>query len=284
LSPFTAKLLGGTLSSKISLDGSKKVPTLDLNIDLKNIHPEQLPDLKDQITGAITDVKISAKGKGNSVSAIMAGLNGNLLVKIGKGTLKSSEADMASTDIFMETYRKLNPSSKGDDQTQIECGVIKFDIKNGIATTDKGIALATNKMNVIGSGEINLKTETLDIGVNPQAREGVGISVGQLAELVRLKGTLANPKAEIDTKAAVMAGVSAGAAVATGGLSILGQGLFDRSTADENPCDTALGIAPKKKVVAEKPVEEKSTVEKATDTVKDAASAIGDAFKGLFGN
>jgi len=80
-----------------------------------------------------------------------------------------------------------------------------------------------------------------------------------------------------------MAGVSVGAAVATGGLSILAQGLFDKSTADENPCDTALGIAAKKKAVTEKPVEEKCTVEKATDTVKDAASAIGDKLKSLFG-
>ncbi len=289
LSPFKAKLLGGTLNSKISLDGSKKTPALGLNIDLKNIHPDQLPDLKEQITGAITNAKISAKGSGKSVSAIMAGLNGNLLVKIDKGVLKSSKADAASSDIFMETYRMLNPTAKGDDQTTIECGVVKFDIKNGMAKTDKGIALATNKMNVIGSGEINLKTETLDIGVNPKAREGVGVSTGQLAELVRLKGTLANPEAGIDTKAAVMAGVSAGTAVATGGLSILAQGLFDKATADENPCDTALGIAPKKKPVteksvAEKPAKEKSTVEKTTDTVKDAASAIGDKLKGLFGN
>ena len=289
LSPFKAKLLGGSLNSKFSLDGSKKTPALGLNIDLKNIHPEQLPDLKDQITGAKTDAKISAKGTGKSVSAIMAGLNGNLLVKIGKGTMKSSKTDLASSDVFMEAYRMLNPAAKGDDQTQIECGVIKFDIKDGIATTDKGIALATNKMYVIGSGEINLKTETLDIGVNPKAREGVGISAGQLAELVRLKGTLANPKAGIDTKAAVMAGVSVGAAVATGGLSLLVGGLVDRATADENPCDIALGIAPKKKQIAEepveeKPVEEKSTLETATDTVKDAAGAIGDKLKGLFGN
>ena len=289
ISPFKAKLLGGTLNSKISFDGSKKIPALGLNIDLKNIHPDQLPDLKDQITGAITNAKISAKGSGKSVSTIMAGLNGSLLIKIDKGVIKSSKANAASSDIFMETYRKLNPSATGNEQTEIECGVVKFNIKNGIATTDKGIALSTNKMNVIGSGEINLKTEALDIGVNPKAREGVGVSAAQLAELVRLKGTLANPEAGIDTKAAIMAGVSAGAAVATGGLSILAQGLFDKETADENPCDTALGIAHKKKPVtekttAEKPAEEKSAVEKTTDTVKDAAGAIGDKLKGLFGN
>lgn len=40
---------------------------------------------------------------------------------------------------------------------------------------------------------------------------------------------------------------SVGTAVATDGLSILAQGLFDRATADDDPCATALGIKLKKK-------------------------------------
>ena len=174
----------------------------------------------------------------------------------------------------------LNPGAKKEDGSTLECAVVNFDIKEGIATADKGIAIFTNQMNVIGSGSVNLKTETLDIGITPKAREGVGINVSQLAELVRLGGTLANPTPKTDTKAALKAGLSVGAAVATGGLSLLAQGLLDKSDADENPCDIALGIAPKK--TAAKPEAEKSTVEKTTDTVKDAASAVGDKLKNLF--
>ncbi|MBI4005550.1 MAG: AsmA family protein [Gammaproteobacteria bacterium] len=282
--PLNANLAGGTLSTNLNLDASGgKTAVMDTNVDIKNFQPSALPDLKDKLTGGKTDIKLNAKGSGNSISAIMAGLNGNLLLTMGEGKLKSSETDAASSDVFLKTYRMLNPKASGSQDTQIKCGVVKFDIKDGIATTDKGIALATDKMNVIGSGTVNLKTEALDIGVTPQAREGVGISAGQLAELVRLQGTLANPEAGIDTKAAVMAGVSAGAAVATGGLSILAQGLFDRATAEEDPCALALGLKTAKSAPEKKKEEApKSVTEKATDTVKDAGTAIKDTFKGLF--
>jgi len=198
------------------------------------------------------------------------------LAKMGKGELKDSKTKAAGTDLFS----MLNPSGTREG-TLIECGVINFNIKDGIATADKGIAVASNKMNVIGSGTIDLKTEKLDIGITPQAREGVGISVGQLAELVRVQGTLANPKLGVDTMAALKAGAGVGAALATGGLSILAQGLYDKSTADEDPCATALGQKPAKTTTASKEPE-KSTTTKAVDAVKEAGSAVTDTIKGWF--
>jgi len=81
--------------------------------------------------------------------------------------------------------------------------------------------------------------------------------------------------------AALKAGAGAGAALATGGLSILAQGLLDKSTADEDPCAIALGQKPTKTATAsEEP--EKSTTTKAVDAVKDAGSAVSDTIKGWF--
>jgi hypothetical protein len=81
--------------------------------------------------------------------------------------------------------------------------------------------------------------------------------------------------------AALKAGAGAGAAIATGGLSILAQGLYDRSTADEDPCATALGQKPAKTTTASKEPE-KSTTTKAVDSVKDAGGAVSDKIKGWF--
>jgi len=277
IKPLSTLVAGGTMNANIGLNASGKTAVLVTDINIKGLEPSQLEYFKGKITGSKTDVTIKVKGSGNSVSQIMAGLNGNLLVKIGKGELKDSKSKAAGADLFS----LLNPTAKTREGTLIECGVINFKIKDGIATSDKGIAIAANTMNVIGSGTIDLKTEKLDIGITPQAREGVGISVGQLAGLVRLGGTLANPKPAVDTKEALKAGLSAGAAVATGGLSILAQGLLDRGTADENPCATALGQKPAKTTTASKEPE-KSTTTKAIDTAKDAGSAVTDTIKGWF--
>lgn len=289
----TGKAAGGTIATNIDLDGSSgKTASLNNDIEIKQIELGQIPAIKEDnlLTGGKSDISIKLKGNGASVAAIMASSNGKLLVKTGKGHISNSAMNTASTDVLVGTMSLLNPGAKKEEGSTLECAAINFNIKDGIATADKGIGILTNQMNIIGSGTVNLKTEELDIGITPKAREGLGISLSQLAELVRLGGTLANPTPKTDTKAALMTGLSAGAAVATGGLSILAQGLFDKSGSDINPCDTALGIEPKKQqtttttTTTEKPVEEKSAVEKTTDTVKDAAGAIGNKLKGLFGD
>ena len=292
ISPFNTNLAGGTLTMQMNLDASSgKSGILDTKIDIKNLQPSKLPDFKDKFTKGKTDVNINLKGKGKSVAAIMAGSNGKLLVKMGPGTFKSSSTDTAKSDVFSSLKNTIYSDKSGSSGvTEINCAVINLKIKDGIATSDKGIAINTTKMSIIGSGVIDLKTEKLDIGIDPQAREGMGISAGQLAELVRVGGTLANPKIVPDTKAAFKAAVSAGTGVFSGGLSILGLGSDDPKTSDDDPCAIALGIKPKKKATtttAEKSAtqeEDKSVTTKAVDTVKDAGTAIKDTFKGLFGN
>src|SRR3972149_265163 len=286
LKPLNTDMGGGNFAMQMDLDTSNsKTARLSTKIDIKNFQPSSLPDYKDKITGGKTDATIDVSGRGNSIAAIMAGLNGKMLVQMGAGTLKSSSTTKATTDVLTSAFNAMNPGAGGSEDTEIRCGVVNLTIKDGIATADKGIAFDTKKMNIIGSGIINLKTEELDIAIDPQAREGVGISAGQLAELVKIGGTLAEPKAVPSTEAALKTAASVGAAVATGGLSILAQGLFDRSTADSDPCATALGIKPKATATTTTKTEEekpKSVTEKATDTVKDAGSAIKDTFKGLF--
>ena len=279
-----AKAVGGTISANIDLDGSNgKSATLSNNIEIKQFEIGLIPAIKAKnlLTGGKSDISINVKGTGSSVSNIMAGLNGALLIKVGKGNISNKSLNVASADALVSTLSLINPGANKAEGSILECAVVNFNIKDGIATANNGIGISTNRLNVYGGGTINLKTEALDIGIKPKAQEGVGLNLSQLAGLVRIGGTIANPAPKADTKAALSAGLSAGAAIASGGLSLLGEGALSGSSKDSgNPCDIALGIAPMKK--AEKPKTEKSTVEKTTSTVKDAASAVGDKLKSLF--
>ena len=279
-----AKAVGGTISANIDLDGSNgKSATLSNNIEIKQFEIGLIPAIKAKnlLTGGKSDISINVKGTGSSVSNIMAGLNGALLIKVGKGNISNKSLNVASADALVSTLSLINPGANKAEGSMLECAVVNFNIKDGIATANNGIGISTNRLNVYGGGTINLKTEALDIGIKPKAQEGVGLNLSQLAGLVRIGGTIANPAPKADTKAALSAGLSAGAAIASGGLSLLGEGALSGSSKDSgNPCDIALGIAPMKK--AEKPTTEKSTVEKTTSTVKDAASAVGDKLKSLF--
>lgn len=282
----TGNAAGGSLSVNVDLDGSNgKTAILSNNVDIKQLDISQVPAIQEKklITGGKTDITINLKGSGGSVSQIMAGLNGKLLIKTGKGEISSSALKLASADALMSTLSMLTPGADSNENSQLECAVVNFNIKDGIASAENGIAMSTNLMNVIGAGTIDLKTEKLDLGITPKAKQGVGLNLGQVAGLVRLGGTLANPSPKADTEAALKKGLSVGTAVATGGLSLLAEGLLSDGVADDqNPCDIALGKAPVKQATKEKPAEEKGTVEKTTDTVKDAVGGIGDKLKSLF--
>ncbi|MBL1321344.1 MAG: AsmA family protein [Methylophaga sp.] len=272
LKPLSTLVSGGSLNGSINLNAGGKIASLITNLTLKGLEPSQFENLNNKISGIKTDVSINVKGNGNSVSQIMAGLNGKLLIKSGGGAIKGSAISIANTSILT----MLNPLAKSDTETQLECLAIKFDIKGGIATTDKGIAAVTREMSVIGSGTIDLRTEKINIRIKPHAREGLGLNAGQLAGMLKLEGTLTAPSPTIDARSTL---VSVGAAVATGGLSFLAKGLLDSATADANPCISALG---QKSMTTSKKEEMPSATTKIVDTVEETGSAVADKIKGLF--
>jgi hypothetical protein len=166
-----------------------------------------------------------------------------------------------------------------------------------VATADKGIAVETTKMNIIGSGTVNLKTEELDLTVRPRPKEGLGVSLGGLASLVRVTGTLAEPRVGIDEMGVAKTGAAVGAALATGGLSLVAQGLFDKATEGAPPCQVALGkVSPAtaSKDPAQQPTppptagtEEKGVLESVTKGVSEGiggvVKGVGGMLEGLFG-
>ena len=91
-----------------------------------------------------------------------------------------------------------------------------------------------------GSGEINLKTEEIDFGVSPKPRKGLGLSLGGLAKLVHVGGTLAEPKIQLDPKDLAVKYGKYTAAVATGGLSLVVDTLWSRIKANTDVCDSIL--------------------------------------------
>jgi AsmA family protein len=276
IQPLTARLAGGQMSGDIALDASGQIPTLNARLELENVLPGELPTLKQKnlIREGRTNVRFTGRGVGDSAAAIAGSLNGQLLVETGRGQLLSQATDLAGGDLLFSAFQMLNPLAERESTSQLICGVLNFDIKDGTATADKGIALQTDKVNVLGSGIIDLKTEALDIRVSPKAREGLGVGLGTISDTVYIAGTLANPTPATDARSALRAAGTIGGAIATGGLSLLARGLFDRTFSASDPCAVALGKAEagSKSPAAE---EDKSTIQKATDEVRGM-------FRGLF--
>ena len=109
-----------------------------------------------------------------------------------------------------------------------------------LATFERGrasvepLAGRTDLLTATGKGKVDFGTENIELEWTIKPRTGIGISAGSLANpYVKLGGTLSSPHLEAKP---LDAAVSTGAAVATMGLTILAQGLYDRITSEENVC------------------------------------------------
>jgi AsmA family protein len=241
LKPFRFGLAGGNVEGEADLEAADKDFTASLRLTARQVELGRL-NHGGTISGGKSDLKIDLKGRGHSVRSLMASLTGEMVLSVGQGKLQNKAVNWAAGDLMYQVLGAMNPLAKHEDTSQLTCAVARFNVRDGIATTQKGIAVRTDKVDVVGSGIVDLRTESLDLGIRPRARQGVGLSISSpLAGMTRLRGTFSNPSIGIDEGGTLRTAATVGAPAATGGLSLLGELLVDKATADEDPCRTALG-------------------------------------------
>lgn len=238
---------GGRMSGSFRIDASSANATrVAAKIDAKGIELGNvfaLLGVAQGYSGGRTDATLSLAARGASVREWVSTLNGDVRLVMGPARGRPAALDALGSDVILEVLNTVNPFRRKDPETQIQCFVARFPIRDGVAIIDKGLALETSKVNAIASGAVNLSAETLDLAIHPEPREGLGISVGSLASMVRVRGPLRDPKMVIDPAGTARTAVTIGTAVLTAGASLVAEGLFDRYVA-QNPCKAALGVTP----------------------------------------
>ncbi|HEY4139488.1 MAG TPA: hypothetical protein VGN65_13585, partial [Casimicrobiaceae bacterium] len=101
----------------------------------------------------------------------------------------------------------------------------------------------SKKVSVSASGTLDFRSETLDLALHPLIKQGIPIDIPQVAQLVRFKGPFEHPGVSIDAVGSAAVVAKIGAAIGTGGLSMLGTSLIERVAANEDVCAIAAGRA-----------------------------------------
>ncbi len=227
----------GLLMLKKTGDSAKLVSELDaINLSLAAMGATGDSVLE----GGITDVVMELSGEGKSLHQIMSSLNGEIVAEVQKGVIKNDAFEIIGSDIILELLTMLNPFMKEDETTELECAAVKFTAKDGVLTSKNQMAVETTKMKIVGGGIVDMNTEELEIGFSPSAKEGFGVNVSSLVKFVRLGGTLSNPSPEADPVGILKSGAALGAAMSSGGLSLLVEGLLKRVTSSGSACTKAL--------------------------------------------
>lgn len=249
IAPFKAQLAGGDVQMQALLLAQHSPPEADVvltgrHIDsgqlVSYIEPEAEKGQSPSIEGAPLDADVKLRGSGASVADLMAHSNGRIKLWMGPGKIKGDALNIIGGDLLTSMADKLNPASERSPYMNLQCGVVHFRVDDGRMISNNGIAFETNRTNLISHGEINLHDESINLSIGTQPRGGLGLNLSNMVNVVRLGGTLAKPKVVMDVGKTGMAAARAAGAVATGGLSLLGEGFIDRVTADKSPCKTAM--------------------------------------------
>ena len=183
----------------------------------------------------IGDLDVNLRATGSNVRELAGNANGVLLINTRGGRIVNNRFMQAVFgDVLDEIIGTINPFFKREEFTRLDCAVLPYRIDEGVVTSDPNVFISTDKIRIASDGEIDLKTEKIDVNIRTTPKKSLGISAGELVNpYIKLVGTLSKPRLAVD-EAGVL--VSGGAAVATGGLSILARAAWSRLSRAEDPC------------------------------------------------
>jgi len=224
----TGTLVLAPIGKKFGLRTQFQLHGIRPNLNNPGIDPESLPPI---------DIDVSITATGSTLHEFAASADGRLQIVVEQGEIDKSIMDLLASDLLVEIVRTLNPFSVKDKSTQIQCAVLGVNLKDGFARIEP-LAIQTDKVTMLGTGEIDLGTEKLNLDWVSKPRKGLGLSATMITNpYIKLGGTLSDPSLEFKELRAV---ASTGVAVATLGLSLVARGMIDRITADQDVCQKAL--------------------------------------------
>ena len=232
--PLQAQINGGSVTAEYVMTSTNDSGTVLLNVIGQGIKMAEPQD-----TGADTndeppvDLSIRITGIGRTPHAIASSANGDVSVDIASGRSLQGDVGFLANDVLAEMFSGMGEEDEEVPFTDVECGLVRATIVDG--KIDVGtLLIKTSDLVITGSGSIDLEAETIDIGFNTKAREGLGIAAaGLVTPFIKLGGSLRQPAVAVDAPSALLAG---GLAVATGGVSLLGKEVLDRVVSEAADC------------------------------------------------
>jgi hypothetical protein len=177
------------------------------------------------------------KASGNSLHQMASNSSGKIQLSVNQARMGTNFLNDAG-DFVVTLLDSMNPMRRKTSETILECAVAYLPINNGQINIANTVGAQTDRLNIVLAGSINLKTEGVNLTINPQEKSGLTTGL-DLAGLVKVGGTLSNPKAAINQAGVVNSAVSIGLGFLTGGASILAENARSM-TSKAHPCRDAL--------------------------------------------
>lgn len=238
MTAFSASLLGGTASGNMQFDGSKK--SARVNLDATGLSLGQwFAERGKQVafSGGPMKIKAAVSASGASMKELAASLTGPVTISMGRAVIASEKAGQAEA-----LLTGLLPllSAKDAERVDLACTAARLPFKAGRANAEAIVGARSNASQMLASGVIDLRRQTLDLRGRVKAVSGVSLGISTLTGDVKIVGRISHPEVSLDPAGTPGALARLGAAIITGGVSILGTAIWDAIDSGADPCEVVL--------------------------------------------
>lgn len=223
--PVTFVVVGGSGECRLKIRRTERGAAITLAAKVKDVQVGPMLDelgRERNVDGSL-DVDMKLAGSGDSLAALMGGVTGHLHLIMGDGKIAMKYLNVLDSDLQATLLRLINPFQEQSDFTNFNCFVNRAEIRDGMARVR--LLLDTEQTTIVAAGDVDLKTEQVDLGIKPSPKSGYGLkgvarlTVGfnELAKPLKLEGTLSSPSLGVNPTEAMLA-----IGKAVGGFALFG--------------------------------------------------------------
>ena len=196
LEPLDFGMAGGRLHGPVRLDGKSGTIAADTVLRVDKLELAKLFPTTKESQASLGNLggAVNLKGKGNSVKDMLGTSNGSIALYMDGGRVSRALMEIVGLDLLKYAQVKL----KGDEPVDIRCAIADLTVKDGLATFN-AFVIDTGVVNIQGGGWVNLKTEEMNLRIDPKPKHK---SIGSLNSPLYVHGTFAKPRVSPDAKLA----------------------------------------------------------------------------------
>ncbi|WP_375195488.1 AsmA family protein [Sphingobium sp.] len=194
MSPLTFDMSGGHVSSDIAIDARGHPVRSRYDIRLSPTPMGKLLarwGVEESGTSGTIKARVQMAGVGDTLHDSLSTSNGRIAVILPAGSMWTRNIQLSELDIG--TFVTKMFSGKLKKPVQINCGLIAFTVRNGVAAADP-IIIDTEKNVLLGRGGFSFRDESLDLAFRA---DGKKFSLFSGQSPVGLDGTFARPHIDV---------------------------------------------------------------------------------------
>ena len=194
LSPLTFAMARGNVAADVTVDASKRPTHTRYDIRLAPTPMSRLLagfGVAEAGTTGLIKGRLQLEGDGETIHESLSAANGRIALTMPHGTFWTRNVQLAELDIG--TFAQKMFQGRLKEPVEINCGVIAFTVRRGVATVDP-ILIDTTKNVIVGRGGFSFGTEAMDMAFRA---DGKKFSVFSGQSPVGLKGYFAAPRIDV---------------------------------------------------------------------------------------